>query len=154
MNNENTEQNVDKCGANADGSPEVVDKEADLREAEAGEEAAIADAAADDLVDGDSGMVVGGSENETEVLSVEDSLVEAEEAIGFLEDDTEALDEEVDNLLIANGFLEDDMEALVSCAAARKATLLSSDRDSLGPQGCVGVDVQLELLNEIFGDDL
>ncbi len=75
------------------------------------------------------------SENEVkpEVLSVEDSLIAAEEAIGFL---------------------EDDMDDLVACAASIKATLLLSDRDDLGPQGCVTLDAKLGVLSEIFGDDL
>ncbi len=81
------------------------------------------------VVDEDNGE----EDSEPEVLSIEDSLIAAEEAIGFL---------------------EDDFDDLVGCAAAIKATLLLSDRDDLGPQGCVTLDAKLGVLSDIFGDDL
>lgn len=52
------------------------------------------------------------------------------------------------------GFLEDDMEALVAVAAKLKAVLLTNDRASLGQQGCVTLDAQLAVLAEVFGNDL
>jgi len=62
-----------------------------------------------------------------------ESLIEAEEAIGFL---------------------ENDFDALVAKAAEIKETLLANDRTVLGPQGCVSLDAQIGILEEIFGDDL
>ena len=73
------------------------------------------------------------NEEVVEELTTEELLVEAEEAIGFL---------------------EDDYDSLVAKATEVKANLLANDRASLGAQGCVALDAQLSLLEEIFGDDL
>lgn len=67
------------------------------------------------------------------LMNTEELLIEAEEAIVFL---------------------EDDWDSLVAKAAEVKATLLSNDRDVLGGQGCVTLDAQLAILAEIFGDEL